>query len=92
MGSDKFSLFYCLTDKGWTRLEDDRSPPDGWVRICEVEVYEGSPFGRESRRVKMIRTNPNSTAGEVDALERVFPRPSGWQTPSPELLKFFPRK
>ena len=77
MSSDKFSLFYFLTTEGWLPpVGGDDPPVTGWVRVCELEVYQGSPFGSESRNWKHCRTHPDWTSDEADALEKTYPRPS----------------
>jgi len=73
MSSDKFSLFYCLTETGWSPIEEG-SRPDGWVRICELKVYQGSPFGKESRHWQTPTTHPDWTESAADELEKKFPR------------------
>ena len=61
MSSDKHSQFYCLTETGWALIEEG-SAPDGWVRICELKVYQGSSYGRESRTWQEPKTHPDWTA------------------------------
>ena len=93
MGSDRFSSLRCLTERGWQTLDEAEELPSGWVRVYEVESYQGSPFGRQSYDWKECRTNPQRTTEEADALERTFPRQAAeWSEPSPELLKFLKPK
>jgi len=86
MSADKFSLFWCLTENGWA-LIDEATAPGGWVRTYEVRVYQGSPFGRESRTWHLLKTNPNWADEDADQLETRFPRPEPQRTLSPEALK-----
>jgi hypothetical protein len=86
MSSDKNSQFYCLTETGWALIEEG-SAPDGWVRICEIKVYQGSPFGRESRTWQEPKTHPDWTDTTADELEKKFPRPGRSLEISPETLK-----
>ena len=74
MSADKYSLFYCLTRAGWSFI-DEESRPAGWVRIYELKVYQGSSFGRESRKWNLLRTNADLTPEAADLLEKEFPRP-----------------
>lgn len=86
MSSDKFSLFHCLTETGWLSIDEDE-PPVGWVRIYEVIVYQGSPFGKQSRHWQAPKTNPDWTEENADLLETRFPRPQPSSELSPESLK-----
>jgi hypothetical protein len=86
MSADKYSEFYCLTETGWSLIEEGR-PPDGWVRIYELRVYQGSPFGRESRTWRAPKTHPDWTKDAADQLEKKFPRPERPHELSPESLK-----
>jgi hypothetical protein len=86
MSSDKHSQFYCLTETGWALIEEG-SAPDGWVRICELKVYQGSSYGRESRTWQEPKTHPDWTAAAADELEKKFPRPERSFELSPETLK-----
>jgi hypothetical protein len=61
--------------------------PDGWVRICELQVYQGSSFGKESRHWQAPRTHPDWTTDAADQLEKKFPRPDESRELSPEALK-----
>ncbi len=76
MSAERFSLFHCLTKDGWLPSTEEEERPEGWVRVCEMEVYEGSGFGRESRNWKRCTTNPDFTNEEADLLEIKYPRPS----------------
>lgn len=86
MSADKYSQFYCLTENGWSLIEEG-NPPDGWVRICELQVYQGSPFGKESRHWQEPKTHPDWTTDDADQLEKKFPRPERSHELSPEILK-----
>ena len=86
MSSDKYSQFYCLTEAGWSLIEEENAP-DGWIRIYELKVYQGSPFGRESQTWQEPKTHPNWTDGAADELEMKFPRPERSYELSPELLR-----
>lgn len=86
MSADKYSLFYCLSETGWATVEEG-STPDGWVRIYELNVYQGSPFGRESRTWQQPKTHPDWTDAAADELEKKFPRPERSYGLSPETLK-----
>ena len=77
MSADRYSSFYALSSKGWLSIADEQSLATDYVRIYEVETYQGSPFGRTSRHWKMRRQNPTSTDAEANALEDRFPRPAG---------------
>lgn len=86
MSADKYSQFFCLTEAGWSIIEEGTAP-DGWVRICELRVYQGSPFGRESRTWRELKTHSGWTKDAADQLEKKFPKPEMSQELSPELLK-----
>jgi hypothetical protein len=86
MSSDKYSLFYCLTETGWSSIEEGDAPY-GWVRICELKVYQGSPFGKESRHWQTPTTHPGWTESAADELEKKFPRPERSLEVSPDFWK-----
>jgi len=86
MSSDRYSQFYCLTKTGWSLIEEG-NPPDGWVRIYELKVYQGSPFGRESQTWQEPKTHPDWTSAAANELEKKFPRPERSYELSPEILK-----
>lgn len=86
MSADKYSLFYCLSENGWKTIEEENTP-DGWVRIYELKVYQGSPFGRESRTWQQPKTHPNWTDAAADELEKKFPRPEISYNLSPEIFE-----
>ena len=86
MSADNYSQFYCLTETGWSTIEEGNAP-DGWVRICELKVYQGSQFGRESRTWQEPKTHPNWTIDAADLLEKKFPKPERSRELSPEILK-----
>jgi hypothetical protein len=86
MSADKYSLFYCLTRAGWSSVAEG-STPDRWVRIYEVNVYQGSPFGPESWTWQSPKTHPDWTDKDADLLEEKFPRPERPHELSPEMLK-----
>jgi hypothetical protein len=86
MSADRYSLFNCLTETGWSLIEQ-ASRPDGWIRIYELEVYQGSPFGRESRTWHLIETHPDWNNDAADILEKKFPRPERSRELSAESLK-----
>jgi hypothetical protein len=85
MSADDFNLFYCLRETGWA-LTEEGNEPDSWVRIYEVRVYQGSPFGKESRHWNLIKTNPKWTKQQADLLEENIPRPQASRELSPESL------
>jgi hypothetical protein len=86
MSSEKFSVFHCLTETGWLSIDADEIPVD-WVRIYEVIVHQGSPFGEQSRHWQVPKTNPAWTEAGADLLEKQFPRPEIPRELSPESLK-----
>jgi len=86
MSSDKFSSFHCLTEMGWLSIDEDEIPV-GWVRVYEVVVDQGSPFGKQSRHWQPPKTNPNWTEADADLLEERFPRPQPSTQLSPESLR-----
>jgi hypothetical protein len=86
MSADKFSQFYCLTETGWALIEEGNTP-DGWVRIYELKIYQGSPFGRESRTWQQPRMHPDWTEAAADELEKKFPRPERSFELSAETMK-----
>ena len=85
MSAESYSQFWCLDNSGWTRI-DETQTPEGWVRIYEERVYQGSPFGKTSRVWSLLRTNAGWTDQDADALERRFPRPEPARTLSLESL------
>jgi hypothetical protein len=40
MSADKYSLFWCLSESGWSTIAEEDTP-DRWVRIYEERVYQG---------------------------------------------------
>jgi hypothetical protein len=92
MSADRYSLFYCLQSNGWTSLKDE---PEGltldWVRIYEVQVYQGSPFGAENREWKLRQENPTWPSSQADELENSFPRPAKNMELSQAALAFLER-
>ncbi len=86
MSADKYSQFYCLTETGWSAIEEG-SPPEGWVRIYELKVYQGSPFGRESCTWQEPKTSPEWSGEAADLLEKKFTRPERTRELSLESLK-----
>jgi hypothetical protein len=86
MSADNYSLFYCLSEAGWATIEEGNTPV-GWVRIYELKVYQGSPFGRESRNWQQPKTHPDWTDVAADELEKKFPRPDRSNELFPETLK-----
>lgn len=86
MSTDRNSIFYCLTKSGWSLLEEE-SRPDGWVRIYELVVYQGSPFGHESRTWNLVSTHPDWNNDAADILEQEFPKPGRSRELSAEALK-----
>ncbi|MGA2049158.1 MAG: hypothetical protein ABSG96_15780 [Terracidiphilus sp.] len=86
MSAEKYSVFWCLSESGWTSSSED-SAPDGWVRIYEEKVYQGSTFGRESRTWYLLKTNPSWVGRDADQLERKFSRPEPQTSLSPEDIK-----
>jgi hypothetical protein len=86
MSADKYSEFYCLTVSGWQSIDDASARPDGWIRIYEVIVYQGSPFGRTSRYWILRASNHAVPAEETEDLEQRFPRPEPEKI-TPDILK-----
>jgi hypothetical protein len=90
MSADRYSLYWCLGQTGWATIQQPDTP-EGWVRIYEEEVYQGSPFGRESRHWHLLKTNGVWSGASADLLEAKFPRPEPRRTLSPEALKALER-
>jgi hypothetical protein len=78
MSADKFELFYCLTRNGWLGPEDNEpvTLPEGWVRVYEVKVSQGSPHGPQSEHWHLRRTNEQFPQQDVTAIELAYPRPN----------------
>jgi len=75
MSTEKYSLFYCLTESGWQPIENEDTHVEGWVEIYELKIYQGSPFGRTSCHPLRLKTNPEFRAEDVKHLEQQFPMP-----------------
>jgi hypothetical protein len=90
MSADRYSMYWCLSETGWATIEG-RDTSEGWVRIYEEEVYQGSPFGRESRHWRLQRANGTWSVTKADLLETKFPRPVPDRKLSAEALKVLRR-
>ena len=86
MSADRCSLFYCLTESGWQPIRNEDERVEGWAAISEVEVYQGSPFGRTSCHPRILKTNPEVGSEEVKHLKQQFPIPDPLRI-SPNELK-----
>jgi hypothetical protein len=86
MSADKFSIFYCLTESGWQAVKDEHARVEKWVRIYELEVYQGSPIGRTSRHWRLVSTKPEFENEEAGRLEQLFPKPE--RELSPDTIKY----
>jgi hypothetical protein len=87
MSTEKYCKFWCLGEAGWIAIQNEDCAPEDCVRIYEEQVYQGSPFGKESRRWSLLKMNPSWTRMDADALESKFPRPEQAKTLSDETLK-----
>jgi hypothetical protein len=87
MSAEKDYLYCCLTKDGWVSIQDENVQVAGWVRLYEIEIYQGSPFGRTSRHWHLIKTNPATECDEAERLEKQFPRPEAQKELSPEFLR-----
>jgi hypothetical protein len=65
---------------------DDGSEPDDRLLSCRLEIYQGSPFGRESRHWKRVWAHPNLSVQQADELEAQHPKPESPSELSPEML------
>ena len=87
MAYDKFSLFHYLEKDGGWSVGEEGIFPDGWVRVYEEKVYQGSGFGPESRTWHLLKTNPSWTNDDADLLEKKFPKPEKSKSLSLQALK-----
>jgi hypothetical protein len=56
-------------------VRKDPIEPEGRLLSCELEIYQGSPHGRESRRWKRVWVNPSVTVEQANELEAKYPKP-----------------
>lgn len=75
MSYDSYSIVYHLTPQGWQVEPDNGGPPTDRLITAELQVYQGSGFGRESRHWATVWTSPGLSAEEIAALETRFPKP-----------------
>ena len=75
MSYDSYSIVYHLTPQGWQVERDDGYLPTDRLLTAELQVYQGSGFGRESRHWKTVWTSPGLSAEEIATLETRFPKP-----------------
>jgi hypothetical protein len=79
MSADHEFVFYDLISSDppeWrVRVEESIEPVDRLLTY-ELEIYQGSPHGKESRRWRHVWGHPNLTAKEITELERANPKPN----------------
>ena len=71
MSYDHYRNIYYLTTSGWIH-EDVASLPESIAEVWEIEVYQGSGFGKESRHCHMLRFNPAFTEDQRAELHKKF--------------------
>ena len=74
MSYDHYRLNYYLTTNGWTH-DGAASLPDLIAETWEIEVYQGSEFGRESVDRRILGSNPAFTKQQCAELHEKFPFP-----------------
>lgn len=78
MSIDRQSIFYHLVSASnphWVSGEDDSSIPADRLVSFELEIYQGSPFGPESRHWKQAGNRDGLTPAQIAELLEAYPRP-----------------
>jgi hypothetical protein len=87
MSADRQLVLYHLMPTeppSWVSGDDD-SAPDGRLLSSELEIYQGSGFGEESRHWTLVWAHPSLGVQQVDDLEAKYPKPLRREL-SPEML------
>jgi hypothetical protein len=87
MSADKETILYHLKPgdaPAWVTAEDD----DDSDRLLssELTIYQGSPFGKESRHWNRVWKHPTLSESDAAALEAKYPKPEPSAELSPEML------
>jgi hypothetical protein len=89
MSADRQTLLYHLVSSGtphWIATEDDAPVPEDRLLSFELEIYQGSPFGRESRHWKQVGKRASLTDIQVSELIATYPKPQRTMELSTEAL------
>jgi hypothetical protein len=77
MSADHEGILYDLRGPDqpqWIPRQGEEIPTDR-ILTYELEVYQGSPFGKERRHWKPIWARPDLTMSEISELEKKYPLP-----------------
>lgn len=74
MSYDHYRLKYDLTTNGWIH-ENAASLPGLIAETWEIEVYQGSEFGKESRHWHRLQFSPALAEEQRAELHKKFPFP-----------------
>jgi hypothetical protein len=83
MSADHEFILYDLilsNPPGW-RVRNEVLEPVDRVLTYQLEIYQGSPHGRESRRWRRVWVNTLLTANEISELEETYPKPERFNDP-----------
>jgi hypothetical protein len=89
MSADRVFVLYHLMPTeppSWVSGEDG-SAPDGRLLSSELEIYQGSPFGKERRRWTRVWKHPTLSVQQANQLETNHPKPEPMSELSPEMLR-----
>jgi hypothetical protein len=78
MSADRQSIFYHLVSASsphWVSGADDSSIPADRLVSFELQIYQGSPFGPESRHWKQAGNRAGLTTTQIADLLEAYPRP-----------------
>jgi hypothetical protein len=89
MAADRFSLYYVLTPEARIAVDslDAGRQIEDWVSLWEVDVYQGSGWGREIRTLISRGRSQNYSDDEVGIFEERFPIPKPARELTPEMLR-----
>ena len=59
----------------WVSSTDDSSIPADRLVSFDLEIYQGSPFGRESRHWKQVGNQDGLTHTQIAELMEKYPKP-----------------
>jgi hypothetical protein len=79
MSADRQTILYHLVSTPtlrWIVARDDSSVPVDRLVSFELEIYQGSPFGRESRHWKRVGHQDGLTDNQIAELVEKHPKPA----------------
>jgi hypothetical protein len=89
MSADHEYIVYHLiasSPPAWVAGEVGTLPPNNRLLSFQLEIYQGSPFGRESRHWTPIWSQPDLTEEQVKELIAKYPLPNASSHLSDDLL------